>query len=151
MTAESRAENPPAARPPPPILVAEDDESAVELIARFLQAMWLVNPIVAVGRGDDAIRALEDAEPPPALALLDIHMPGASGLEVLRWMRNRPAYQNLPVIILTGSADLCAVNESHGLGVVHFLVKPVGFDALDDVLRRVELPWALLPPIGSHH
>lgn len=45
---------------------------------------------------------------------------------------------------MTGSADLAAVNESYDLGGVHYLVKPVGFDALGDVLRRLDLPWALL-------
>lgn len=81
----------------PPILVADDDASAVALITRFIQAMKLANPIVVVRRGDDAIRFLEETERRPAAALLDLHMPGASGLDVLRWMRSHKEYENLPV------------------------------------------------------
>lgn len=130
----------------PPVLVVDDDPAAVDLITRFLSAMHLVNPILPVERGDTAIRVLEAADPRPALVLLDIHMPGVSGLDVLRWMRRRARYSDEPVVMLTGSADFDVVNETYELGAVHYLVKPIGFEALGDTLRRLELPWAVLPP-----
>lgn len=127
-----------------PVLVADDDPSSVALIRRFFEAMGLVNPIEVVTRGDDAIEYLTNTAQRPAAVLLDMQMPGASGLEVLRWIRQRDHYAELPVLVLTGSADIDVVNETYALGAVHYLVKPVGFDALGDVMRRLELPWALL-------
>lgn len=130
----------------PPVLVVDDDPAAVDLITRFLAAMRLVNPIVPVEQGDTAIRVLEAANPGPALVLLDVHMPGTSGLDVLRWMRTRARYSDAPVVMLTGSADFDVVNETYELGAVHYLVKPVGFAALGDTVRRLEVPWAVFLP-----
>lgn len=139
-----------AHRAPPPILVADDDPSAVALIVRYLEAMGLVNPVVSAMRGDQAIRVLDDAAFSPAFVVLDIQMPGASGLEILRWLRSREEYLALPVLILTGSSDLDVVDQAYDLGAVHYLVKPVGFDALDDVLHRLRLPWAVFgPDVGA--
>lgn len=129
----------------PPILVAEDDPSARTLIVRFLERLYLVNPIVHAGDGDEAVTILEKADPPPAVALLDVRMPGRSGLEVLRWIRGDERLRDLPVILLTASAEADEVHEAHELGATSYLVKPVGYDALGEVLRSLRLPWAFRP------
>lgn len=70
--------------------------------------MKLANPLVTARRGDDAIAFLEAADPTPTLVLLDMHMPGTSGLDVLRWMRRSRMYDDVPAVVLAGSADLAA-------------------------------------------
>lgn len=52
-----------------------------------------------------------------------------------------------PVIMMSGSSDGGAIARSRELGVRGYLVKPVAFDALVDVIHGLDLPWAIL---GSH-
>lgn len=126
----------------PPIVVADDDAQARRLIAAFLQRLRVANPVAVAESGPEAVALLETLDPPPALALLDIRMPGSTGLDVLRWVRAQDRLRRLPVILLTGAAEIDEVNEAHELGVSSYLVKPVGYEALGEVLRSLELPWA---------
>lgn len=134
----------------PPILVAEDDPEARRMFARLLAKAGVVNPVEFAADGQAAIGHLagvaDGSLPTPVLILLDLNMPRRSGLDVLRWLRQRGILPLTPVVILTGSAEMDEVRECHDLGVASYLVKPVGFAALSDVLRGLELRWALLPP-----
>lgn len=130
----------------PPVLVAEDDALACSLIQEFLKRLRLQNPVVAATDGDEAVGFLERLDPPPVLAVLDVRMPGRSGIEVLRWVREQPRLRSLPVILLTGAAEKEEVSEAHRLGVGSYLVKPVAYEALGEVLRDLGLPWSLHSP-----
>lgn len=132
-----------------PIVVVDDDELARTLVVHQLRKLGLRNPVVEVFDGDAACEVLAGLEHQPALMLLDMQLPGRSGLEVLRWVRRQPSLADLPVAMLTGSAELAQIDAAYDLGIVSYLVKPVGFGALDDVLRHVGLPWAILPRCPS--
>lgn len=127
----------------PPIVIADDDRAARELILRLFRRLNLVNPVVAAEDGKRAIELLDAAK--PALVLLDIDMPRASGLDVLTHMRAQDRLAGVPVIMLSGTSDLADVDAAYALGVMSYLVKPVGFVALRDVVLELGLPWALLP------
>lgn len=133
----------------PPVLVAEDDRQAREVFVRLLAKLRITNPVRFARDGQEAIDYLTavraGSEAAPVLIVLDLHMPRRSGLEVLRWLRERSTFRWIPVVMLTGSAEMSAVTESHELGVASYLVKPVGFGALSDVIRRLDLRWGLLP------
>lgn len=132
-----------------PIVVVDDDELARALVVRHLHKLGLRNPVVEAIDGDMACEVLAGLQPQPVLMLLDLEMPGRSGLEVLEWVRGERSLAELPVVMLTGSAELGEIDSAYGLGIVSYLVKPVGYGALDDVLRRVGLPWAILPRVTS--
>lgn len=135
---------------PWPVVVADDDELARALVIQYLRRLHLQNPVREAVDGDQVCRLLSDPLlPPPCLLLLDLHMPGRSGLDVLRWLRNVSRLRRLPVVMLTGSAELAEVDEAYELGIVSYLVKPVGFGALQDVLQQLGLPWAFLPQSTS--
>ncbi|MGQ0520839.1 MAG: response regulator [Actinomycetota bacterium] len=128
-----------------PVLVVDDDEMARELVVRYLHKLNLRNPVVPAGDGGAAIEALQAMDGAPCLVLLDLHMPVRSGLEVLDWIRAQPALSRVPVVMLTASATLDDIDEAYRLGIASYLVKPVGFPGLVDVLRELALPWMLLP------
>ena len=137
----------------PAILVAEDDAQHRLLIRAALTAAKLANPVQLVGDGDAAIAYLADhgdyanrqRYPLPVLVLLDVHMPGASGLEVLAWLRAQPgSLGQVPTVLLTASDDEADIDSAFAAGATSYLVKPVGFDALLDVVRALGLPWMLL-------
>jgi CheY-like chemotaxis protein len=137
----------------PVILVAEDDAQHRLLIRAALAAAKLANPVRLVSDGDAAIAYLagdgdyadRHRHPLPVLVLLDVHMPGASGLEVLAWMRAEPgSLGQIPTVMLTASDEEADIDAAFATGATSYLVKPVGFDALLDVVRGLGLRWVLL-------
>jgi CheY-like chemotaxis protein len=133
----------------PPLLVAEDDSQSRAVFLRLLAKLGIANPVEFAEDGQEAIDHLAavaaGSQSAPVLIVLDLNMPRRSGLEVLRWLRERRVFGSIPVVMLTGSAEMSDVTESHELGVASYLVKPVGFGALSDVIRRLDLRWGLLP------
>lgn len=127
----------------PPIVIADDDRTARELVLRLFRKLNLVNPILAAEDGEQAIEMIEAAR--PALILLDIDMPRSSGFDVLARIRAQERLADVPVIMLTVTSNLADVDAAYALGVVSYLVKPVGFVALRDVVHELGLPWAVLP------
>jgi diguanylate cyclase (GGDEF)-like protein len=61
----------------------------------------------------------------PDLLLIDIDMPGASGLELCRLVRSDPAWRHLPVVFLSGRGDPTTVQQVYGAGADDFVSKPV--------------------------
>ena len=140
----------------PAILVAEDDAQHALLIRASLSAARVANPVHLVHDGEQAVAYLagtdgyadRDRYPPPALVLLDLHMPGRSGIEVLTWLRASPSLARVPFLVLTASEEAAHIDEAFQAGADSYLIKPVGFDALLDVVRNLELRWLVLAPDG---
>ncbi|MFP5328371.1 MAG: response regulator [Acidimicrobiia bacterium] len=128
-----------------PIVVIDDDELARALVVQHLRKLHLRNPVIEAVDGEHAYEVLRSLDTAPALVLLDVHMPHRSGLELLEWMRSEPRFADVPVVMLTVSSALDEVDTSYELGVISYLVKPVGYRALDDVLRGGDVPWVLVP------
>lgn len=138
---------PEAAWNPPggsPIIVVDDDDLSRELVVRYFDKLNLKNPVLTACDGDDAVMLLSVPDIRPALVLLDLDMPGRDGMDLLVWIRKELG-EDIPVVMLTGSAQLEDVDRAYELGIASYLVKPVGFAALSDVLRQLRLPWQLLP------
>jgi CheY-like chemotaxis protein len=80
----------------------------------------------------------------PDAIVLDINMPGGSGIEVLRRLRRSLKTQNIPVVVVSGSSDADVRNAAMELGVADFLAKPVDLNQLCSVLSglldRVKTP-----------
>lgn len=129
-----------------PVVLVDDDEASRRLIERYLQNLRLCNPIITAVDGQRAIEALAGCEAVPALILLDVCLPYASGLEVLEWVRADARLREVPVVMLTGRSELEDIDRANDLGICSYLVKPVGFVALADVVRNLEVPWKLLAP-----
>jgi CheY-like chemotaxis protein len=132
----------------PEILIADDDESCRLVIDSILFALSVMNPRVQLRDGDEIVAHLEGGlaakAAVPALVILDGSMPGRSGFEVLRWMRSTPALSSVPVVMLTGTSDVASIREAYEQGAASYLVKPVAFDALAEVIRGLDRPWLLL-------
>jgi CheY-like chemotaxis protein len=134
------------------ILLVEDDDNDVVLIQRALRKADIPNEVQVVRDGERAIEYLEGSGeykdrakyPLPSLILLDLKLPRRSGHEVLEWVRRQDALKRLPVVILTSSRQAVDVNRAYDLGVNSYLVKPVTFDGLMELVRTLDLYWLLL-------
>jgi len=110
------------------ILLADDETTFRETFATVLREEGM--PVTAVGNGTDAIDAV--MKQPFAVAILDIRMPGADGIKVLREiMRIRPQTR---VIIITAFGTVEMVVEAIKLGACDYVVKPV---VMDDILIKI--------------
>ena len=107
------------------VLVADDDEDILQLLSFRLERAGY--EIVQARNGDDALRlALELV---PALAVLDVMMPGLNGFEVTRELRRNEATSTTPVILLTAKAQATDVAGGLAAGADDYVKKP--FDARD--------------------
>jgi DNA-binding response OmpR family regulator len=102
------------------IVVADDDPDILDLVVfKLTQAGY--DP-VAVGDGDAALAAIEADL--PRLAILDVMMPGLSGMDVLRRVRANEATRDLDVILLTARAREADVDTGFATGASDYVVKP---------------------------
>ena len=133
------------------ILLAEDDPNDVELTLSALADHHIVNEVVVVRDGAQAIDYLEcrnefagRADGPPALVLLDLKMPKMDGLEVLRYIKAHADLKTTPVVVLTSSREERDLVRSYELGVNAYVVKPVDFVDFVEAVRSIGGFWAVL-------
>jgi CheY-like chemotaxis protein len=131
------------------ILIVEDNSTDVILIRRAFARLKMANPMQVVADGDRAVDYLSGRNgytdrmqfPLPAVVLLDLKLPRRSGLEVLEWLRRQDGLRRLPVVMLTSSRQSHDVNQAYELGANSYLVKPVEFDGLQEMLGTMSAYW----------
>lgn len=144
---------------PARILLVEDEPLNVELLQLALNNYNFLNQIDIVEDGEQALQYLLGGEsnspthPLPDLMLLDLRLPKINGFQVLQQIRNHPRTRDLAVVILTSSSEDDQLNACYALGINSYIVKPLDFERLICVMRRVGLYWMLLksplPPPSS--
>ena len=124
------------------LLLVEDGEIDIFLMKRAIELAGSPCVLQAVRDGDEAIEYLcgtgrfTDPEscPRPDLIVLDVSMPGRTGLQVLEWIRSQPALNDIPVSVLTHSMEPADVHESYRLGARAYRIKPGNISALKEIL-----------------
>lgn len=105
----------------PLVLVVEDDRLTREMSSESIRAAGM--RVVQCESGDSALELL--AAQRPDLVLLDLAMPGLSGLETLREIRRERALRDVPVVVVTGHGDLPTIQAAYQAGATDFVIKPV--------------------------
>jgi CheY-like chemotaxis protein len=119
----------------------------VDLTRRAFIRHNLANPLKVARDGQEALNLIEAwqvGDTVPSVILLDLKLPKISGLEVLRVIRAHRVFCNVPVVVLTSSAEDGDINEAYSLGANSYIVKPVDFDKFIEVARQIELYWTVL-------
>ncbi len=142
-----------------PILLAEDNPNDAELTLEALADNNLVNRVVHVRDGVEALDYLRcegkyASRTPgnPAVVILDIKMPRMDGMEVLQIIRSDAALNLLPVVMLTSSKEEHDLIRSYELHTNAYVVKPVKFSEFIDAVKQIGVFWAILnelPPDGT--
>jgi len=142
------------------VLLVEDNPDDAFLIKRAFKKAKLANPLFVVEDGEEAVAYLagegrfsdREAYPFPMLMLLDLKLPKMSGFEVLQWRMEHPETKRLPVVVLTSSNQTPDIARAYDLGASSYLVKPVSFDGLMDMVKVLGMYWLILnevPRIGD--
>jgi DNA-binding NtrC family response regulator len=118
--------SPPAAR----ILIVDDDRAQRSLLETFLQAQGYATR--TAGSGEAALQLL--AEEKFTMIISDVRMPGISGLEMSRRVRQK--HPEMPVLLVTAFADIRSAVTAMRDGAVNYLAKPIDLDELIATVRR---------------
>jgi two-component system response regulator len=138
------------------ILLVEDSDADAELIMRALRKGSVVNRLVRVRDGVEALDFIfrngnfaHRGGGQPRLVLLDLKMPRLGGIEVLRRMKADAHIRTIPVVVLTSSAEEQDVKDAYTLGVNSYLVKPVAFTDFTNIITQTGLYWAVMNKIPA--
>ena len=130
------------------ILLVEDNPLDAELTMSALKSANLANNINWVKDGEQALdyifrrgKFADRADVAPRLVLLDLKMPKVNGIEVLQAIKSDERTRRIPVVVMTSSQEESDVAKTYDLGVNSYVVKPVDFNALADVIRQAGYYW----------
>jgi two-component system phosphate regulon response regulator PhoB len=123
---------------PPRLMIVEDDEPLIELLRYNFEAAGYA--VETVSHGDEAEARLRESV--PDLLILDWMLPGLSGIELCRRLRQKPATQGLPLIMLTARSEESDRVRGFETGADDYVVKPFSVSELlaraNSLLRRAE-------------
>lgn len=125
------------------VLVVEDEPRLRDLLTEVIPEMGL--GVRAARSGEEALRIVK--QQPPAMAVLDLHLPGMGGIELLEKLRAEG--WGGPVIILTAYGTLAAARKAIGLEVSDFLEKPCRLRELELALDRARRRIHVVPDVAA--
>jgi two-component system, response regulator len=143
------------------ILLVEDNDDDAELATMAFTEARIRNPIVRARTGEEALEYLfaqgrhaeRDLQDVPAVILLDIKLPGRSGLEILNVIRNDEKTRRLPVVILTSSNEEADRLIAYDRFANSYVRKPVDYDQFVRAAHQLGLYWTIVneppPPPSS--
>jgi two-component system, response regulator len=130
------------------ILLVEDSPHDAELTMRALKKGGLANKLLWVKDGEQALNYLfrrgefaDRNDVLPRLVLLDLKMPRVDGIEVLRAVKADERTRRIPVVVMTTSQEERDVAQTYDLGVNSYVVKPVDFGSVAEVVCRAGYYW----------
>jgi CheY-like chemotaxis protein len=133
----------------PTILLVEDDENDVIFMRHAWEKAAVANRLQVVPDGQKAVDYLDGsgeyadraAYPLPCLVLLDLNLPYRHGFEVIQWIRKRPEFKTLVVIVFTASPVDVDARKAYELGANGYVIKPPSPDKLREFLSALKLFW----------
>ena len=120
------------------VLVVEDDRNLGEVFRDFL--LELGHQALVVGSAEAALEKLR-SEPSPNAIILDVRLPGMSGLDFLKLRPVRDL--GVPIIVVSGVVGESQARDCLRLGALDFVLKPVSLDYLSEILTYIDLQAAL--------
>lgn len=131
---------------PMEVLLVEDSLMAARLTIGALKQGRIEHRMTWLTSGEEARQFLRREgkfarAPQPDLILLDLMLPGISGQELLSDIRNDEDLKDIPVVIMTGTAEENVEESCRNLHVQGFLTKPINLDEFLDLVARLKDYW----------
>jgi CheY-like chemotaxis protein len=129
------------------ILLADDDPDDRMLVREAFEENHLLNVVDTVEDGEELMDYLyqrgkfAETAVRPNIILLDLNMPRKNGLEALNEIKADPDLCTIPVVVLTTSKAEEDIVRSYQLGVNSFIVKPVTFESLVELVKTLGKYW----------
>lgn len=122
-----------------PIFLIEDEPDTADLVTLIVQEQG--HQVVHAPDGQDALNKIASMRP-PSLVLLDIQLPHADGITILKQLRTTPNWGDVPVILLTAVVDPRYINQAVSLKVRDYILKPFKRAILLRYVERALTPLA---------
>ena len=129
-----------------PVLIIEDDPDIAEILRYVLENENLKTRVVHTG--EEGLAASLDKCNPPSLILLDLLLPGMSGIELCRRLRKEPTTQSTPVVIVSAKATEKDITTTQELGVNDYIIKPF---SVREIVARVNSILSGQPELQRPH
>ncbi len=130
------------------ILIAEDDSDDRFLLQTAFKEKGYTDKLDFVENGVELLDYLYDIHDKkgsnvsfPYLILLDLNMPKKDGREALKELKQHPVLKKIPIIVFTTTKSEAEVNRCYELGANTYIVKPVSFEKLLEVLENIRSYW----------
>ena len=132
-----------------PILLVEDSPEDFEATLRAFRKSGLKNTVLRCADGDEALDFLHRRgayadpanSPRPGVILLDLNLPGTDGRQVLNEIKNNERLRDIPVVVLTTSADERDITACYRAGANSYIQKPVDIDGFMKAIERLNGYW----------
>jgi CheY-like chemotaxis protein len=133
------------------VLLVEDDLNDIFLVKRAFKLAGFQHLLHIVTDGEDALRYLHGEgkygdralHPLPLLIVMDIKMPGQTGFDVLRAVKQDGALKRIPIVILSSSTRVDDINMAYELGANAYMVKPMDYRAMEHLFQSITQYWGL--------
>lgn len=125
-----------------PILYVEDDDVDAQMVKNAFEDLKIPNPLFLAEDGEKGLSALREHQK-YSLILLDLNMPRMNGLEFLAAVKRDEGFKHIPVVILTSSIDEKERKKCFSLGAAGYLVKPVEYSKLIELVKTLHQYWTL--------
>ena len=128
------------------VLLVEDDPDDVELTLAAVERSRLNINLCVINNGEEVLPYLNRQGQyaktvAPNLILLDLHLPGLDGLEILSLLKNDQRLKIIPIIVLTGSRADAETTESYNLGASCFVQKPTEIEEFNKLVNLIDSFW----------
>lgn len=140
------------------VLLIEDNPSDIELTKRAFKKNHILNKIIVMEDGQDALdylfNTLNSPDQLPVVTLLDLKLPRLDGIEVLRRIRSDARTKHMPVVMLTSSKEEGDVAAAYDNGANSYIRKPVDFQQFVESIHTLGIYWLSLnepPPMRRQY
>ncbi|MDJ0631791.1 MAG: response regulator [Xenococcaceae cyanobacterium MO_188.B29] len=134
--------------PNKPLLVVEDSDQDFVFLRKILTKLAINNPVYRCTDGDEAINFLYSQGdydstfvPRPAVILLDLHLPGTDGKEVLKKVKQDERLKTIPIVVFTTSSDPQDINCCYEYGANGYMLKPTDLANLKKTIQVFVDNW----------
>jgi CheY-like chemotaxis protein len=130
------------------ILLVEDSDDDAQFMQRALKGARVANPVCRLADGAEALaylkkRAGAAEQQIPAVLLLDIKLPGASGFEILSFLQANPAFATTLKVVVSDLPGMDSIRKAYSMGANSFLVKPVHPHDISELIKTFPGYWAV--------
>ena len=124
------------------ILLVDDNSDYTLLVEEALSEACPGRRLLVASTAEAAHELLEGTRPHPLFALVDLNLPGTSGLEVIRSIKTNETWGWIPTHAFSGSDCVRDMRAAYQAGTNAYLLKPTTYDELVELLRHVENLWS---------